>query len=337
MPLQFRLFLASPGDVSSEREALARVIQEVNQTHGTPLGYGIELLRWESHTTPSGGRPQGVINMQIPAYDIFVGIMWRRFGTPTGVAGSGTEEEYRVAYQKWQVNNGMPLMFYFCQKPFMPRGLDELEQMRQVLLFRQELEQKALVWEYNSPEAFEGDIRKHLCLRMSHMVDEQRRRSAPKARPEQESIDILKALWDRMTPELQTAFSVSYNENRRAGDPGIQTRDLFAAMLRVAADQLGPIISEIPKAALPEPVRGPVAEQPYLIEEQPWLSHCVASSVTRLSKVLPDGRKLTAVDVFADIAKNGSGQSVSLLRKHHIGSEEIDQILTKKRLDVVRA
>jgi hypothetical protein len=32
-----------------------------------------------------------------PKYDIFIGIISLRFGTPTGVAGSGTEEEYRMA------------------------------------------------------------------------------------------------------------------------------------------------------------------------------------------------------------------------------------------------
>jgi hypothetical protein len=335
MPPHFRLFVASPGDVPNERGALARVVREVNQTHGDPLGYSIQLLMWKSHAAPSGGRPQGVINEQIPDYDIFVGIMWRRFGTPTGIAGSGTEEEYRIAYRKWQANNTMPLMFYFCQKPFMPRSVEEIDQMRHILLFRQELEQKALVWEYSSPVAFEADIRKHLCLRMARMLQEQRQEFTSKAKPDEESIENLKALWDRMTPELQKAFSVAYNENRRAGDPGIQTRDLFAAMLRVAGEQLNPIVSEIPQAALPEPVQGPVVEQPYVIEERPWLSHCVASSVRRLRGALPDGRDRTAADVFADIAKNGSGESVALLRSHDIGPEQIDQILRKNGLNVV--
>jgi hypothetical protein len=262
--------------------------------------------------------------------------MWRRFGTPTGLAGSGTEEEYRTAYQKWQSNSAMPLMFYFCQKPFMPRRVDELEQMKLVLLFREQLEHKALVWEYDSPEIFESDIRKHLCLRMARVVQEQSKRRSSKAKPDQESIDDLRALWERMTPDLQKAFSVAYNENRRAGDPGIQTRDLFAAMLRVAGEQLSPIVSEIPQTALPQPVQGSVAEQPYVVEERPWLSHCVASSVRRLRKALPAGRDLTAGDVFADIAKNGSGESVALLRKHHIGPKEVDQILMKKGLDVVK-
>ncbi len=109
----------------------------------------------------------------------------------------------------------------------MPRSTDEIDQMRKVLLFREEIKGQALVWEYDSPEKFAEAIRKHRCLRITRLIEEQRRRRVPKARPDDASIDNLRALWDQMTPELQQAFSVAYNENRRAGDPGIQTRDLF--------------------------------------------------------------------------------------------------------------
>ena len=331
---QYRLFVASPGDVKTERDALSRVVTEINQTHGSPLGYSVEVLRWETHATPSGGRPQGVINEQMGNYDLFVGIMWRRFGTPTGVAGSGTEEEYRRAYSSWERNNSMPLMFYFCQKPFMPRRIDEIDQLKSVLLFRQELERKALVWDYPGPRVFADEIRKHLCLRMERLIQVQRHTS--KATPSDDSINDLRALWDHMAPELQKAFSVAYNENRRAGDPGIQTRDLFAALLRVAPKQLAPIVKDIPHSALPDAVRGSISEQPYVVEERPWLSHCVASSISRLRRVLPPGRALTAADIFADIAKNGTGESVALLRKHRIGPKKIDQILAKNNLSVLR-
>jgi hypothetical protein len=331
---QYRLLVASPGDVKTERDVLGRVISEINQTHGSPLGYSVEILRWETHAAPSAGRPQGVINDQIGNYDLFVGIMWRRFGTPTGIAGSGTEEEYRRAYSSWERNNSMPLMFYFCQKPFMPRQIDEIEQVKSVLLFRQELERKALVWDYQGPETFADEIRKHLCLRMERLVKEQRHTS--RALPDDESINDLRALWGSMAPELQKAFSVAYNENRRAGDPGIQTRDLFAAMLRVAGEQLAPIVKEIPPSALPEAVQGSIAEEHYVVEERPWLSHCVASSISRLLRALPQGRALTARDIFADIAKNGSGQSVALLRKHKIGPKEIDEILAKNNIKVLK-
>ncbi len=107
-------------------------------------------------------------------------------------------------------------------------------------------------------------------------------------------------------------------------------------MRRVARKQLTPIVSEIPEGALPQAVEGVVAKQPYIIEERPWLSHCVASSIDRLRKVLLSGRRLTATDIFPDIAKNGSGQSVALLRQRNIGPIEIDNILKRKGLDVLR-
>jgi len=261
--------------------------------------------------------------------------MWRRFGTPTGIAGSGTEEEFHLAYRAWEQEPSMPLMFYFCQKPFMPRRVDELDQLRQVLIFRQSLERKTLVWDYATPEAFPDQIRKHLCMRVSRLIEDRRGASRHRATPNDETIRTLQDLWERMTPNLRNAFSVAYNENRRAGDAGIQTRDLFAALLRVSSEELQPIVEELPPAALSAPTSGSVVEEPYIFHERPWLSHCVESSIRRLSQHLPKGRALTAADIFADIARNGSGESVRMLRKYNVGPKEIDTILQNKNVDAL--
>lgn len=79
------------------------------------------------------------MNAQVGEYDIFVGIMWKRFGTPTGKADSGTEEEFHIAYRPWQENESVRILFYFCQSPFMPRRQSEMEQMGKVLAFKEEL------------------------------------------------------------------------------------------------------------------------------------------------------------------------------------------------------
>jgi hypothetical protein len=76
-------------------------------------------------------------------------------------------------------------------------------------------------------------------------------------------------------------------------------------------------------------------EEQYIAQERPWLSGCVAASLTRLGPQLPVGRDLTAADVFADIAKHGTGESVRRLREHDIGPEEIDRILKEKHVQVV--
>lgn len=157
-----RIFVASPGDVSKERDQLGSVVRELNTTIAPHKGFSLELVRWETHCTPAMGRPQDVVNAQIGTYDIFVGLMWKRFGSPTGQAESGTEEEFRIAYDAWQKEQSLSILFYFCQQPFMPCSLEELEQCRRVLVFHHELSQKGLVWKYSEHDAFADAIRPHL-------------------------------------------------------------------------------------------------------------------------------------------------------------------------------
>jgi hypothetical protein len=57
MPIQVqkvRIFIASPGDVQSEREQLSKVINELNQTVSIlapEKGIVLELVRWETPST----------------------------------------------------------------------------------------------------------------------------------------------------------------------------------------------------------------------------------------------------------------------------------------------
>ena len=101
MPEQYRkirIFVASPSDVARERDQLARVVEELNLTIpaiAPEKKVVLELVRWETHVYPAiGPEPQRVVNEQIGDYDIFVGILWKRMGTPTATAASGTEEEF---------------------------------------------------------------------------------------------------------------------------------------------------------------------------------------------------------------------------------------------------
>ena len=78
------VFLASPSDVQTEREIVEQVIGEFNTAWSLQLGLRMELIRWETHVRPGlGADPQAAINYQVtPDFDLFVGIMWQRFGTP---------------------------------------------------------------------------------------------------------------------------------------------------------------------------------------------------------------------------------------------------------------
>ena len=172
---KIRIFVASPSDVQSEREQLARVINELNLTItaiAPEKRVLLELVRWETHTAPSlGSDPQDVVNRQIGEYDIFVGVLWKRMGTPTAVAKSGTEEEFNRAYGLWEQDRTFPVLLYFCQQPFPPPRLrDEVDQLGKVVEFRTKVSAMGLVADYADHSQFSDVIRPHLLLVIGKML-----------------------------------------------------------------------------------------------------------------------------------------------------------------------
>lgn len=57
--------------------------------------------------------------------DILIGIFWKRFGTPTNGADSGTEHEILLAYDVWKKKKQPHIMVYFNQQS--PPTLTEID------------------------------------------------------------------------------------------------------------------------------------------------------------------------------------------------------------------
>jgi hypothetical protein len=160
---RLRLFVASPGDVSSERDHVGTVATELNRGTAADAGFVLEVVRWETHARPDIGRPQQLILDQIGQVDIFVGIMWRRFGTPTGVAGSGTEEEFEHALRSWHRSRQPRMLIYFSRASSEPPGtVEEATQLLKVTQFRERVENEGLAWQYRSDSEFKDLLREHL-------------------------------------------------------------------------------------------------------------------------------------------------------------------------------
>lgn len=160
-----QVFVASPSDVQDERNALQSIVNEVNQNLGSSLEIRLELVRWETNVTPGfGSYTQDVINKQVgDDYDIFIGILWARAGTPTPKAESGTLEEFEIAYKKYQENpDSVDLLIYFKNSPLSISDID-VDQISKIKNFRSGLGDKGgLYWTFDSLQDFEATLRGHL-------------------------------------------------------------------------------------------------------------------------------------------------------------------------------
>ena len=101
------VFLASPSDLIEERKVARKVVEKINRIV-SHIGWHIDLRGWED-TLPNSGRPQAHINKDVESCDLFIGMLWERWGSSTGQYSSGFEEEFELAKKmvRNQVRIGM--------------------------------------------------------------------------------------------------------------------------------------------------------------------------------------------------------------------------------------
>jgi HEAT repeat protein len=129
------VFLASPGDVLRERNIAAEVVNRFNRLIGPKLGWQIDLLRWED-SKPAYGRPQSIINPSVDACDLFIGLLWERWGQPTGVSSSGFHEEFERAKTRRE-SSGEPEIWLVFKTPRSDKMEDPGSELTKVLEFRE--------------------------------------------------------------------------------------------------------------------------------------------------------------------------------------------------------
>lgn len=170
---KYEIFLSSPSGIEKDHASVDGAISELNQTFGNHRNLVLELVKWETHTAPgiSLDGPQGVINSDIGTdYDLFIGILGTKFGTPTAEAGSGTEEEFLNAYDKYQDSpNSVQILFYFKTAP--PKSVFDIDsdQLAKVQRFKESLGTKGILFrEY----ADAGELSKFLRLDIPKRIDQ---------------------------------------------------------------------------------------------------------------------------------------------------------------------
>ncbi len=182
-----RLFIAAPSDMNAERARLSLVVEDLKAL-ANHVGVVLELVDWRQ-AVPDLGRPEQIIldQLQPDSWDIFIGILWHRFGTPpqqwdlqTGREYlSGTEEEFQVAYRLWQQHHRPRIMFYWCKRNPAFDDVDPIQLQRVKAFFAgfaPSADHPGLYQIFDTTESFERLVRKNLTdflLQYAEQVNQQ--------------------------------------------------------------------------------------------------------------------------------------------------------------------
>jgi hypothetical protein len=172
-PKKLRVFISSPSDVVEERAIVYEMVELLNRFDGiaSTLGFNLEIFDWRSLFPSTIGQPQEVIINRFPptTWDIFIGIFWHRFGSPTGNLDdrgrpylSGTEQEIDLAIKSWRNNNRPKLLLFRKTAAVSLTNEEDIEQISSVQKFFSnlpiDLGQYGLYKTYSNKSEFERKI-----------------------------------------------------------------------------------------------------------------------------------------------------------------------------------
>lgn len=231
-----RIFVASPCDVSEERNCLKRIIQEMNVLLSRILKLRLELVCSDTHVRPGfGSDPQDVINTQIgDEYEIFIGIMWSRFGTPTARDESGTHEEFMRAYNRYKANPSNVHMMLYFRNSDVPMERVNKTQLRKVRSFKSAVGKMGGFYrEYNDILQFEQLVKLHLAEEVQYWHKSLEKR--PRASSRQEETLLNKHVSRVQKKRKQELLALVSEIQKIANEILLNTKNAVKARKRIAS------------------------------------------------------------------------------------------------------
>lgn len=207
----------------------------------------IELVGWED-TVSSAGRPQEIINRDLERCDVFIGLLWKRWGSAPDNESkyeSGFEEEFTLATTGHKKTK-KPLISLFFKKIDTPALSDPGEQLQKVIRFKNKIiEEKLLLFqEFETTEQFESFIRKCISNYVLDHIDvsdsQPQATQAPEAESENPKNEEREESFDFSPIQKQSANFVQ-SILRRSGDASTRAKlePFEVARLRLIANGLG--------------------------------------------------------------------------------------------------
>ena len=140
-----KILVSCPGDVTPEKEEIIRLCKDFSDANHGKSNIAFYVLDWKNYVGGHGTRPQQQLKEYFGVYDVYIGILWKRFGTKPESKNSdgkenesGTEEEFYDAIN-YKSNYGRPKVnIFFKTNNRIANDLNEVDQLRKVLAFIQD-------------------------------------------------------------------------------------------------------------------------------------------------------------------------------------------------------
>ena len=153
----YNVLLSSPSDLEHERRLIQDHLErEVNRIVGEWASIRLNVVAWETDSrSGAGNSAQDVIDSTMPPHDIYLGLLWRKIGTPTKGSDSGTIYEYERAMDLKAKGTVHEVMFFFKEDEADTgsQSIEDLQQLIKVKEFKKKLEKENVVH-----DSFDSDL-----------------------------------------------------------------------------------------------------------------------------------------------------------------------------------
>jgi hypothetical protein len=138
---ELRVFVASPGGLNDERDAVEDAASQLNARLGDRLNVVITVRRFEQLVSRAG-RPQGQINPWVDDCDVLIAIVHRQMGSSSGHSdATGFTEEFDRAIGRFE-ETGHPTVSLHFKAVDPDSEADAGPKLAKVLEFRDRIEKQ---------------------------------------------------------------------------------------------------------------------------------------------------------------------------------------------------
>jgi len=145
--IEIKVFISCPSDVEKEKDIAVRACDSISRMLAKEK-IAVKTIHWRKDVLPiiTGQGPQKIIDGHLEGteYDIYIGILWKKFGKPQDNGKTPTEGEFEDALLRYKQTQKPLITVFFKEKECLLHNQHETLQYLEVQKFREKIKSHEL-------------------------------------------------------------------------------------------------------------------------------------------------------------------------------------------------